>query len=413
METNDRVPQSPSRAAGSRSRRLSGGVPAAAARRGARRPSRSGTGTGRHRGTRRRRRTHRRPAARAVHDGCRIPHPRRRHRHRADRRHRAGAQLHAAGAQLRRRRDHRRTRRCWRPTAPNCSTPPSRSAPSCTTRPPSPARSRSSARCATASPATGSTASSASSTAPPTSSSTGWTPTGESLEDALAAATALGYAEADPTADIGGYDAAQKAAILASLAFHTPVPLDRVHREGITGHHPGPGGRGPQGRIRRQAARDLRAAHRPGDGSRGRQRPRLPGARSAWTTRSPPCTEPTTPCSSRRKRPATSCSTAPAPGAWRTPPPCSATWSPPPAGTSIGGPGVAESTHGEPAHPADRAGASPATRSPSTVLDRPGVLAAIATRVQPSTASRSRTSSSRCAAWRPATRVGHRYPGHR
>lgn len=54
------------------------------------------------------------------------------------------------------------------------------------------------------------------------------------LEEALAEATALGYAEADPTADIGGYDAAQKAAILAGLAFHTTVPLEAVHREGIT-----------------------------------------------------------------------------------------------------------------------------------------------------------------------------------
>jgi homoserine dehydrogenase len=58
--------------------------------------------------------------------------------------------------------------------------------------------------------------------------------TGESLTEALAVATKLGYAEADPTADIGGYDAAQKAAILASLAFHTTVPLDAVYREGIT-----------------------------------------------------------------------------------------------------------------------------------------------------------------------------------
>jgi homoserine dehydrogenase len=57
---------------------------------------------------------------------------------------------------------------------------------------------------------------------------------GETLADALATATARGYAEADPTADIGGYDAAQKAAILASLAFHTTVPLERVYREGIT-----------------------------------------------------------------------------------------------------------------------------------------------------------------------------------
>ena len=57
---------------------------------------------------------------------------------------------------------------------------------------------------------------------------------GDTLAEALAAATELGYAEADPTADIGGYDAAQKAAILASLAFHTPVPIESVYREGIT-----------------------------------------------------------------------------------------------------------------------------------------------------------------------------------
>ncbi|HEY4266920.1 MAG TPA: homoserine dehydrogenase [Galbitalea sp.] len=54
------------------------------------------------------------------------------------------------------------------------------------------------------------------------------------LAEALAKATELGYAEADPTADIEGYDAAQKVSILASLAFHTNIPLDAVHREGIT-----------------------------------------------------------------------------------------------------------------------------------------------------------------------------------
>jgi len=57
---------------------------------------------------------------------------------------------------------------------------------------------------------------------------------GADFGDVLAQAQALGYAEADPTADVEGYDAAQKAAILASLAFHTTVPLDAVHREGIT-----------------------------------------------------------------------------------------------------------------------------------------------------------------------------------
>ncbi|HWH96776.1 MAG TPA: homoserine dehydrogenase, partial [Pseudolysinimonas sp.] len=56
---------------------------------------------------------------------------------------------------------------------------------------------------------------------------------GDSLEEVLADAQRLGYAEADPTADVEGYDAAQKAAILASLAFHTTVPLDAVYREGI------------------------------------------------------------------------------------------------------------------------------------------------------------------------------------
>ncbi|MEZ3159922.1 homoserine dehydrogenase [Microbacterium sp. BWT-B31] len=58
---------------------------------------------------------------------------------------------------------------------------------------------------------------------------------GAEFADVLADAQRLGYAEADPTADIEGFDAAQKAAILASLAFHTTVPLDAVHREGITG----------------------------------------------------------------------------------------------------------------------------------------------------------------------------------
>lgn len=56
---------------------------------------------------------------------------------------------------------------------------------------------------------------------------------GDTLEEALAEAQRLGFAEADPVADVEGFDAAQKAAILASLAFHTTVPLDAVYREGI------------------------------------------------------------------------------------------------------------------------------------------------------------------------------------
>jgi homoserine dehydrogenase len=56
----------------------------------------------------------------------------------------------------------------------------------------------------------------------------------DTFAEALAEATRLGYAEADPTADVEGYDAAQKATILASLAFHTAVPLESVHREGMS-----------------------------------------------------------------------------------------------------------------------------------------------------------------------------------
>jgi len=52
---------------------------------------------------------------------------------------------------------------------------------------------------------------------------------------ALAEAQQLGYAEADPTADVGGYDAAAKASILASLAFHSRVRLSDVDFEGIDG----------------------------------------------------------------------------------------------------------------------------------------------------------------------------------
>lgn len=58
--------------------------------------------------------------------------------------------------------------------------------------------------------------------------------TGAGYQEALDEATALGYAEADPTADVEGFDAAAKAAILAGIAFHTRVRLDDVHREGMT-----------------------------------------------------------------------------------------------------------------------------------------------------------------------------------
>ena len=57
---------------------------------------------------------------------------------------------------------------------------------------------------------------------------------GAGFAEALEEAQELGYAEADPTADVEGFDAAAKAAILASLAFHSRVTADDVHREGIS-----------------------------------------------------------------------------------------------------------------------------------------------------------------------------------
>lgn len=57
---------------------------------------------------------------------------------------------------------------------------------------------------------------------------------GVSYSQALAQAQALGFAEADPTSDVEGYDAAYKLSILGSLAFHTSLPYQSIYREGIT-----------------------------------------------------------------------------------------------------------------------------------------------------------------------------------
>ena len=58
--------------------------------------------------------------------------------------------------------------------------------------------------------------------------------TGMSYSDALAKATELGYAEADPTADVEGYDAGRKVAIMATIAFHSRGVFNQVYTEGIT-----------------------------------------------------------------------------------------------------------------------------------------------------------------------------------
>lgn len=57
---------------------------------------------------------------------------------------------------------------------------------------------------------------------------------GMSYDEALRQATELGYAETDPTADVEGYDAGRKIAIMASLAFHSRVTFSQVYTEGIT-----------------------------------------------------------------------------------------------------------------------------------------------------------------------------------
>ena len=83
--------------------------------------------------------------------------------------------------------------------------------------------------------------------------------TGASYADALDEATRLGYAEADPSADVDGYDAASKAAILASLAFHTRVTSADVHCEGIRDVSAADIVAAREAGLRDQAAGDLRA----------------------------------------------------------------------------------------------------------------------------------------------------------
>lgn len=57
---------------------------------------------------------------------------------------------------------------------------------------------------------------------------------GASYEEVLKDAQKLGYAEANPTADVEGFDAAYKLSILSSLSFHTKIPFSKIYREGIT-----------------------------------------------------------------------------------------------------------------------------------------------------------------------------------
>ena len=126
--------------------------------------------------------------------------------------------------------------------------------------------------------------------------------TGAGFAEALAEATELGYAEADPTADVEGFDAAAKAAILASLAFHTRVTAADVYREGITDGH----------RRRHRAAPPRSAARSscwPSASASPRRRRRSVAVRvhPAMIPRSHPLAArrraPSTRCSSRPRRP--------------------------------------------------------------------------------------------------------------
>ena len=101
--------------------------------------------------------------------------------------------------------------------------------------------------------------------------------TGAGFAEALAEATDLGYAEADPTADVDGFDAAAKAAILASLAFHTPVTAADVYREGISAVTAADVARGDGDGLHGQAAGDLRAGRQRRRRRRLGRRPRAPG----------------------------------------------------------------------------------------------------------------------------------------
>ena len=127
--------------------------------------------------------------------------------------------------------------------------------------------------------------------------------TGADYADALADASALGYAEADPTADVEGYDAAAKAAILASIAFHTRVHADDVYREGITKVTAADFVSARALRLHHQAAGHLRAAHHRRRAATGFG-PRLPGAGAAGRIRWRRSTGHSTRSSWRPRRPA-------------------------------------------------------------------------------------------------------------
>ena len=166
-------------------------------------------------------------------------------------------------------------------TARSCGRRRASTACSCASRAPSPASCRSSACSRSRWPPRASSACTGSSTARPTTSSPRWRATGQSYDEALGQAQALGYAEADPTDDVTGKDAAAKMAILARLAFSTPGAPRPGPLRGDRADHRRRHGLRAGARAGAEADRHGRA-HR-----RRHQRPRAPGLPLRRRTRWP------------------------------------------------------------------------------------------------------------------------------
>jgi len=141
---------------------------------------------------------------------------------------------------------------------------------------------------------------------------------GASYGDALADAQSLGYAERDPTADVEGFDAGAKAAIIASIAFGVRIVAGDVYREGISGVTPADIAFAKRlGYV----VKLLAIAEREGDQIGVRVHPAMVPAATRW----PACATATTRSSSKARRSATSCSTGGGPAACPPRARCSAT----------------------------------------------------------------------------------------
>ena len=111
---------------------------------------------------------------------------------------------------------------------------------------------------------------------------------------ALAEAQRLGYAERDPTADVEGFDAGAKAAIIATVAFGAKVVAGDVYHEGISGS-PAPRSRS----LTASATSSSCSASSSATRVRRDQRPRAPGDGPDQIIRWPPCATASTRCSSK------------------------------------------------------------------------------------------------------------------